>query len=254
LINSAIMGGYANCFYGTSSSSTIGGGQYNCFANGVSNAIIGGGFNNRGYDATNAIIGGSNNIASGTGNVIGGGCNNSTGGGSYNYILGGCSNNQNGYGQGGIVGGNYRTQYASNYACFQYLSKAGGYFSIPHPDPAKTKTYELRHSFVESPTEGDNLYRYVVKTCNCKATLELPDYFKYLNKNETIKIAPVNHFGKAYGEIDPTQSCVDFTSNFDGEYNVLIFGTRKDEAAEMYWKGVEQIKAPSEVFIGHEGR
>ena len=42
------------------------------------------------------------------------------------------------------------------------LSKASGCFSIAHPDPAKNSTHKLQHSFVESPTEGDNIYRWQV--------------------------------------------------------------------------------------------
>jgi hypothetical protein len=168
--------------------------------------------------------------------------------------VGGHSNTNNGYSCSGGMGGNAKGYYANLTTCFQNLVKTGGCFVIPHPDPTKSKIYELGHSFVESPTAGDNIYRYVVCTCNNKASLELPDYFKYLNKNETMKIAAVDHFGKMYGKIDVTQSCVDFCSNFDGKYNVLIFGTRKDAAAEFAWNGVEQIKAVSASYIGIEGR
>jgi hypothetical protein len=103
----------------------------------------------------------------------------------------------------------------------------------------------LFHSFVESPTAGDNIYRYQITTENCQAVLELPDYYKYLNENSQMRIAPVNHFGKAYGNIDDSLSCVTFTSNCDGAYNVLIIGTRKDRDARFGWRGVEQGKAPS---------
>jgi hypothetical protein len=235
--------------------SVIGGGFLNYFSGGGYGAVISGGYQNTmtGY-AFSAINGGfCNSIGGRYSNTMNGG-NLSMGGGYWTFSVAGHVNNQNGYQRGGFIGGNYRTQYGSYYTCFQYLSKAGGYFEIPHPDPAKTQTHILRHAFVESPNEGDNIYRYKITTCDCHATLELPDYFKYLNKNETIKIAPIDHFGKAYGVIDPTQSCVDFTSNFDGDYNVLIFGTRKDEAGEWGWSGTERVKAVSAVYIGHEGR
>ena len=169
------------------------------------------------------------------------------------HHLGGQNNYTNGYYYVAMIGGSYKVSYASYTTCFQYLQKFGGSFSIPHPNPELTNTNFLTHSFVESPTAGDNLYRFKVTTSNCKASLELPSYFKFLNESETMKIAPVNHFGKAYGKIDETQSCVDFISNFDGEYNVLIFGTRKDEAAQYGWRGVEQVRAIHENFIGDNG-
>lgn len=42
------------------------------------------------------------------------------------------------------------------------MSKGAGSFLIPHPDPEKTG-WMLRHCFVESPTRGDNLYRFSVE-------------------------------------------------------------------------------------------
>ena len=44
------------------------------------------------------------------------------------------------------------------------LTKTTGSFKIDHPDPEKINTHNLYHSFVESPTAGDNLYRYRVTT------------------------------------------------------------------------------------------
>jgi len=122
------------------------------------------------------------------------------------------------------------------------LTKASGSFKIPHPDPKKTATHDLIHSFVESPTAGDNIYRFYVETLNCQATIELPDYFKYLNKDEQVWISAQNHFGNAHGIVDETQSTVSICSNTDGKYNVLIIGTRKDDWVNKNWKGVEQIK------------
>jgi hypothetical protein len=235
--------------------SNINGGYLNYFSGGGYGSVISGGYQNTmtAYAFSN-INGGYCNSVGGRYSSTTGGGNLSMGSAYYTFALAGQNNVGNGQTRSGFLGGAYRTLYATYTTCFQNLSKAGGYFSIPHPDPAKTQTHTLLHSFVESPNEGDNIYRYVVTTSNCQATLELPDYFKYLNKNETIKIAPVNHFGKAYGVIDPTQSCVDLTSNFDGDYNVLIFGTRKDEAAVWAWSGTERIKAVSASYVGLEGR
>jgi hypothetical protein len=118
-----------------------------------------------------------------------------------------------------------------------------GTFRIHHPNPEKTCSKYLLHSFVESPTEGDNIYRYEIETLNCSASLDLPDYFKFLNKNEQVWVSPKNHFGSAYGVVDKEQTCVSFCSNCDGLYNVLIIGTRKDECAIKAWKGVEEEKS-----------
>ena len=61
------------------------------------------------------------------------------------------------------------------------LSKTSGTFDIVHPDPSKAiDGWRLRHSFVESPTRGDNLYRWEVEVTDGEAIIDLPDYFKYL--------------------------------------------------------------------------
>ena len=88
----------------------------------------------------------------------------------------------------------------------------------------------------------NTLYRYLVCTVNCSATLELPSYFKFLNKNPQVKIAPKNNFGRGYGVVDDSLSCVDITTNCDGQFNVLVIGTRKDKMAVCAWKGVEPTK------------
>jgi hypothetical protein len=98
------------------------------------------------------------------------------------------------------------------------------------------------HSFVESPTAGDNIYRYEINTNDCQATLQLPSYYKWLNKDDQVWITPVGHFGNAYGIIDATQSSVSICSDVDGKYMALIIGTRKDEKANEYWPGVERKK------------
>jgi hypothetical protein len=119
------------------------------------------------------------------------------------------------------------------------LSKSSGSFIIPHPDPAKTETKDLVHSFVESPTEGDNIYRWQVSVENCKNIIELPDYYKYLNKNDMVWVSPVRHFGNAYGEVTEDQQCVVICANTNGFYNVLLIGTRKDTLATRNWRGIE---------------
>ncbi|MEE3228852.1 MAG: hypothetical protein VX237_07105, partial [Chloroflexota bacterium] len=98
---------------------------------------------------------------------------------------------------GNICGGN--TIYAY---CMQ---KGAGSFAIPHPDPAKKTTHVLRHSFVESPTAGDNIYRWQVETSNCMDVITLPDYYRRLNKDDMVWVSPYKHFGSAYGEVTADQ-------------------------------------------------
>jgi len=128
---------------------------------------------------------------------------------------------------------------SSSYTFMNNVVKYGGSFQITHPDPSKCDTMLLAHSFVESPTAGENIYRYKITTQNCNAVLELPDYYKFLNCNEHISLSPTNNFGNGYGLMDNTQSCVNFTTDTDGEFDVIIIGTRKDRDVNYHWKGVE---------------
>ena len=117
-------------------------------------------------------------------------------------------------------------------------------FNIKHPDPVKAQAgWRLKHACVEGPTAGDTLSRYVVETQNNTAEIVLPDYFKFLNENVQVWVSPVQHFGVAYGEL--IENKVVITANLDGKYNVLIVGTRKDEAAKKAWaqEDVEFIDA-----------
>jgi hypothetical protein len=139
-----------------------------------------------------------------------------------------------------IIGacGSGLTATASLYTCASYLSKTSGKFSIRHPDPSKSHTHNLVHSFVEAPTAGDNLYRYEVTTQNCEASVSLPDYYKFLNCNDQVWITPKNHMGVAYGDVNATQTEINIKSNCDGSYYILLMGTRKDDAAKKF-RGVE---------------
>jgi hypothetical protein len=190
-----------------------------------------------------------NTIGGSYGNTIWGGACNCIGLGAnqdnlYNTIAGGCLNTICGVAsKSGIFGACNKTINATNDTqCMDAISKTSGTFAIPHPDPEKTKTHTLYHSFVESPTAGENIYRYEIVTQGNIAILELPSYYNFLNINTQIKISPKNHFGKAYGEINADQTCITFCSNCDGAYNVLIFGTRKDPDALYHWQGAEVFK------------
>ena len=120
------------------------------------------------------------------------------------------------------------------------VSKSSGSFLIAHPDPDKTPTKDLWHSFVESPNEGDNIYRYSLDVTGCRGVITLPDYYSHLNKNDQVWVSPVGHFGAAYGAITEDQKCAVVCANTDGCYNLLVIGTRKDPAAENAWNGAER--------------
>ena len=126
--------------------------------------------------------------------------------------------------------------------CTAALSKGSGTFKIDHPDPTKTDTHYLQHSFVESPTAGDNIYRWTITTTNNSHTITLPDYYKFLNKDDMVWVNPKNHFGRAYGTVNGDQTELNITSDTDGEYNVLLIGTRKDEHVLKHFKGIEVEK------------
>ena len=177
---------------------------------------------------------------------IGGGFQNNTTG-CYGTIPGGRMNTVSGNYSGAvgcfITATANCTFYVNNLCVCGTLSKVSGSFKIPHPDPSKTNKF-LQHSFVEAPTAGENIYRYSMKTTNCSASIELPEYYKFLNENDQVFVTPKNHFGSAYGIVNQEQTCVSFCSNCDGEYNVLVIGTRKDKEAMNYWKGtdVEEVQ------------
>lgn len=235
---SIVVGGTYNCVRSNTNNSFIGGGTTNSNYSNI--GVIGGGaYNCSCYQMGITIGGGSRNTASGYFTTIGGGyCNTSSG--YYSTIVGGCFNNVTH--DRSIAVGSGLTSSATNTTYTQALSKTSGTFRISHPDPSKTATKYLQHSFVESPTRGDNIYRFSICTTNCAASVVLPDYYKFLNEDDQVWVSPKNHFGNAYGVVDSTQSAVGITANADGEYNVLVIGTRKDIDAKNGFLGVEVWK------------
>ena len=176
-----------------------------------------------------SIVSGICNFASGTNSIVIG-CNSCDFGNDYTYVFG-CNITANGASC---------TTYLNNLCVYGTVSKGGGFFKIPHPDPIKAEAGKfLKHSFVESPTAGDNIYRYVVTTSNCSASIELPDYYNLLNGNDQVWVSPICHFGSAYGVINENQTSLSICSNADGDYNVLLIGTRKDKFASENWNGTE---------------
>jgi hypothetical protein len=115
------------------------------------------------------------------------------------------------------------------------VSKVGGSFDIPHPIPAMASAgYHLRHCFVESPTRGDNLYRWQICMTSPMHIIPLPEYFRYLNENVQVWVNPVMHFGSGYGFYDDADNHIIIQASVIGRYNVLAVGTRKDESV-MQW-------------------
>lgn len=116
------------------------------------------------------------------------------------------------------------------------LTKGSGSFLIPHPDPQK-EGWQLRHCFVESNTRGDNLYRWRIKSTNGKAIINLPSYFDILNENPMVFINPVRMFGQGYGIFEG--NTLEINTNNDGEYDILVIGTRKDKIARDFFDKYE---------------
>ena len=118
-------------------------------------------------------------------------------------------------------------------------------FEIPHPKPEKSATHVIRHGAVESPTPGDTLYRWKIQATedNDLVTIDLPDYFIYLNKDVQIFVTPQGHFGNGYGDLNIETEQLEIHCQFAGEYNVLVIGTRNDNHQSVQdWniKGVER--------------
>jgi hypothetical protein len=149
-------------------------------------------------------------------------------------------------GNNALVIGSYKQCSGAASICYSQIGlcgtvyKSGGSFLIAHPDPAKRETKDLLHSFVESPTEGDNIYRWQVDVQNCRNVITLPDYYRFLNKDDMVWVSPYKNFGSAYGEVTEDQKCLIVCSNEDGKYNVLLIGTRKDACAVKAWNGTER--------------
>jgi len=118
-------------------------------------------------------------------------------------------------------------------------------FEIPHPRPEKSATHVIRHGAVESPTPGDTLYRWKIQATkdNDLVTIDLPDYFVWLNKDVQIFVTPQGHFGNGYGDLNRETEQLEIHCQYEGEYNVLVIGTRNDDhpsVQEWSIKGVER--------------
>jgi hypothetical protein len=234
---STIGGGRDNRVCSTSDNTTIGGGRGNYMDLSNTYSTIGGGFGNCILSSSqcSTIIGGRGNSISNS---------------NRSSILGGYANTINGYYNSFIIGSGIAAT-ASNYSFMNNLSVAGNFtatgtksFKIKHPNKEKENTHYLVHSVIETPTAGDNLYRYIVESDGIESVkIMLPDYFGYLNKDIQIWVNSSDNFGNGYGVIDKELKIVEVFTNVKGYYNVLIIGTRKDKGVSE-WKGpeIEKIK------------
>jgi hypothetical protein len=261
---SAILGGCINyiCTVGTSCQNAIIGGLLNvigCGDGGVCQNTIGGGRGNR------ICCNGVGNFVAGCNNCLGAGsstnnsrfsavfgCNNKTCA-DHNFMAGYNNTIGSSFDRTAILGTYGKTATANDQlmvcciCAFGALSKASGTFTIDHPNPCKTATHHLKHSFVESPTAGDNVYRWEVDIDDTlQGEVILPEYYRYLNENSQVWINPVDNLGRAFGIVNISATKVKITTSDPGKFNVLVIGTRKDKAAVEAWKGVEILKTEEE--------
>jgi hypothetical protein len=177
-------------------------------------------------------------------------------------ILGGGSNNITGFNDAFVVGSNINA-YANNAAFVENLyvignlSKATGTFRINYPSEELAASTDLVHSFVESPTAGENIYRfswfYDEKN---PVPILLPEWFPLLNNVSPSRTGvamiqvwcnDVNGFGLAYGIYNEEKNWIDMYSNSNGStFHVLVIGTRIDEAAVEAWDGPVQEKSEAQ--------
>ena len=259
--NSFIGGGMCNLISGSdsnieSSQAIVGGKCHTILGNSTHN-FIGGGLGNNitGSIARSAIIGGFRNTIklTSTQGVILGGCNNIICDNQFGAIINGQNNLISAaHNNSAIIAASNRTStqadtlFTNNICAFGTLTKSSGTFLIDHPNPEKESTHNLVHSFVESPTAGDNIYRFSVTTVNNEAEIILPEYYRYLNENSQLWVSADGHFGKAFGIVNISATKIKISSNSDGIYNVMLVGTRKDKAATSAWKGVVLEKTKEE--------
>jgi hypothetical protein len=134
------------------------------------------------------------------------------------------------------------------------MVKSGGSFRIVHPNPKKKDKF-LYHSFIESPTAGDNLYRWSFNVSNCEHCFKLPNYYKYLNECNMAWVYPADHFGEGHAKLDDAKENLIIKTNKDGCYNVLLIGTRCDELVKRKvggWRGTEVDMTEQEIKSNYD--
>ncbi len=245
--NATIGGGLSNL--AEAEGTVIAGGENNSAERPF--ATVGGGSGNTVSGEYSTIPGGINNSASGTASFAAGNMAQAVNNGAFVWAddLGGgtafsstLANQFSARATGGVVfdlGGAAGTPTAGTFLIEGALTVTGAKaFDIPHPSKPGMR---LRHSCVESPTAGDNIYRFTVEVVDGKAELELPDYFPYLNGNIQAWANPASVFGFAQAIYDATSNEIRVIGSADGVYNILVIGTRIDALAQQAWAatGVE---------------
>jgi len=284
-VHNSIVGGYNNVIRASRGSSILGGCQNKMCSNSTTlynenqlNAIVGGRCNAIGCgdaDVCYNTIGGGlcNRICCNSCYNFVAGCSNCAGAGSStnnsqnsalfgklnrscgdNNFVAGCNNSTSTYNQAAILGTYGKTSTTSNQTMvctlcvLGSLSKSSGTFTIDHPNSCKSATHNLHHSFVESPTAGDNIYRWEIDIDDTlQGEVILPEYYRYLNENSQVWINPVDNLGRAFGIVNISATKVKITTSDPGKFNILVVGTRKDKAAIKAWKGVETLKNEEEI-------
>ena len=228
-----IVAGGSNTASG--SSAFIGAGDVNTASGDFS--IIGGGHTNTASGITSTIPGGDSNIAAGDWSFAAGREAQALHQGAFVWA------DSTGGPFASTVNDQFRIRATGGVDIVGNLTKTSGAFDIPHPNPNKPAGTRLRHSFVESPTAGDNIYRYVVEVKDGTAEIALPDYFEYLNTNLQAWVNPISVLGSSAIAVCNNNKVI-INATHDGLYNVLVIGTRKDPLAQEPWSktGVEYVR------------
>ena len=104
-------------------------------------------------------------------------------------------------------------------------------FDIAHP--VRSGKWRLRHRALEAP-EALLMYRYVMSCTTAGPNLqELPHYWSAMNARPQIFCSAVAGFGNAYGTVDGNM--LQAYVSLDGDYNVMVIGTRNDRDAQEDW-------------------
>ena len=114
------------------------------------------------------------------------------------------------------------------------ITKTAGSFVID--DPTR-EGHKIKHSFVESPTAGDTIYRWLFSTVGCRFEYTLPSWFTDLNTNPQVWVQPMEFYQQGRGYVGGNTLTIETTA--DGLFEVLCVATRKDKDAIEFFKTVE---------------
>jgi len=110
------------------------------------------------------------------------------------------------------------------------LTKGGGTFKIPHPEPGKEDMW-LYHGFVESP-EFLLIYRGKGQLVGGEYTITLPDYFPHLNSTDpadiTVQLTPVGSAGTLYVKTEYADNQIVIGGTGSQKFDWTVYGRRND--------------------------